>query len=134
MPDRCVAANCSSTPCAEKGISLHKIPFYESGDPESKRRRKKWVDFVRQKRKFTPSQYSVICSLHFKPEDFERMFTTFPGQSSTYLPKLRTDEKGICVFPSIQVEDKKGKSPLSKRARRRVSFPNSHGLKCRQNL
>ena len=28
MPDRCVVAGFSNTPDAEKGIALHKIPFY----------------------------------------------------------------------------------------------------------
>lgn len=49
--------------------------FFEDDHPEAKRWRKKWVDFVKQKRpKWQPSKRSVICSLQFKPEDFERRF------------------------------------------------------------
>ena len=40
MPDRCVVAGCSNTPDAEKGIALHKIPFYGNQQSEAKARRK----------------------------------------------------------------------------------------------
>ena len=36
MPERCVVVGCSNTPNAEKGIALHKIPFY--GDERKKQR------------------------------------------------------------------------------------------------
>ena len=52
-------------------ISMHFIPCYGDERPEPKRRRKKWVDFVKQKRvRWEPSKTSVLCSVHFKPEDF----------------------------------------------------------------
>ena len=73
MPTICIAAACSNQRDEAKGISLHVIPFFEDERPEARRRRKKWVDFVKKKRaKWQPSKHSVICSLHFKPEDFER--------------------------------------------------------------
>ena len=50
MPDRCVVGGCSNIPDAEKGIALHKIPFYGDDRSEAKARRKKWTDFV----KFSP--------------------------------------------------------------------------------
>ena len=50
MPTICIAAGCSSKKDKAKGISLHVIPFFEDERPEAKRRRKKWVDFVKQKR------------------------------------------------------------------------------------
>ena len=28
MPDRCVVAGCSNVPNSEKGIALHKFPFF----------------------------------------------------------------------------------------------------------
>ena len=58
--------------------------FFEDDRPEAKRRREKWVDFVKQKRaKWQPSKRSVICSVHFKPEDFERRFVLCePGGKS----------------------------------------------------
>ena len=75
MPRICVAAGCCNQKDEAKGKSLHVIPFFEDERPEAKRRRKKWVDFVKQKRaKWQPSKHSVTCSVHFKPEDFERRF------------------------------------------------------------
>ena len=61
MPTRCVAAGCG----------MHFIPYYGDEWPEPKRRRKKWVDFLKQKRaRWEPSEMSVLCSVHFKAEDF----------------------------------------------------------------
>lgn len=51
----------------QDGIALHTIPFYGDDRPESKKRRKRWVDFVKLKHaKWEPSKTSVICSKHFK--------------------------------------------------------------------
>ena len=49
MPERCVVAGCNNTRKTE-GVSLHIIPFYCNDNPEAKKRRKKWVDFVKEKR------------------------------------------------------------------------------------
>ena len=46
MPMRCVAGGCSNTP----GTALHSIPYFGDDRPQAKERRKKWVDFVKQKR------------------------------------------------------------------------------------
>ena len=71
MPTRCVAAGCGNVKNSKQGISMHFIPYYGDERPEPKRRRKKWVDFVKQKRaRWEPSKTSVLRSLHFKPEDF----------------------------------------------------------------
>ena len=51
MPERCVAELCSSVKNAEKGISMHKIPFYGEDCPIKQKRRRKWIDFVLAKRK-----------------------------------------------------------------------------------
>ena len=71
MPTRCVAAGCGNVKNPKEGISMHFIPYYGDERPEPKRRRKKWVDFVKQKRaRWEPSKTSVLCSVYFKPEDF----------------------------------------------------------------
>ena len=71
MPTRCAAAGCGNVKNPKEGISMHFIPYYGDELPEPKRRRKKWVDFVKQKRaRWEPSKTSVLRSLHFKPEDF----------------------------------------------------------------
>ena len=75
MPTRCVAGGCSNTPDLDNGIALHSIPYFGDDRPQAKKRRKKWVDFVKQKRaKWEPSKNSAICSVYFKPEDFKRLF------------------------------------------------------------
>lgn len=60
---RCVAARCGNTNA--DGVSLHTFPRNPS-------LRKQWSDFVRVKRADWngPSEYSAICSTHFKPECF----------------------------------------------------------------
>ena len=52
---------------------MHTIPFYGDDHPEAKKRRNRWVNFVKAKRaKYEPSQSSVICPKHFKPDDLAR--------------------------------------------------------------
>ena len=50
MPTICIAAGCSNQNDEAQGISLHVSPCFEDDRPEAKRQRKKWVDFVKQKR------------------------------------------------------------------------------------
>ena len=59
----------------KRGIYIHQIPFY--GDKRSKavKRRRKCISFVNGSRKhWTPSKYSVVCSMHRK-EDFTRTYS-----------------------------------------------------------
>ena len=122
MPTICVAAGCSNQKDKAEGISLHVIPFFEDERPEAKRRRKKWVDFVKQKRaKWQPSKYSVICSVHFKPEDFERRFDCLQQGGKAPPRWLRKDEFGCCVFPTIHAVGKNTIAEPSKREKRMVS-------------
>lgn len=46
MPEKCVVFGCSNVPNSKEGIALHPIPFYGKDDPQKRKRRKKWVDFV----------------------------------------------------------------------------------------
>ena len=118
MPARCQAANCSNLPDKEKGITLHPIPFYNDERFEAKRRRKRWVDWVKLKRaQWEPTRHSVLCSSHFSPESFVRRIFT-PGTSR----RLITDEYGIAAFPTIHAtegEDSEDSS-ISNRAHRQV--------------
>ncbi|CAB4027620.1 Hypothetical predicted protein, partial [Paramuricea clavata] len=52
------------------------------------------------------TQTSTICSDHFIPEDYERRFFSLPGLSKPNYPKLKTDELGVCVFPTIHAKTK----------------------------
>ena len=87
----------------KEGISLHKLPFYNDDRTEAKKRRKKWVDFVRLKRaKWQPSQSSVPCSEHLKREDFVRSADLGDEQNLDNSKRwLRTDDFGVCVFHSV---------------------------------
>ena len=74
MPGRCVVGGCSTFPDVQKGLILHAIPFLDDERPEARKRRKKWVDFVKQKRaKWEPTRNSSICSKHFTEEDYIRV-------------------------------------------------------------
>ena len=60
---RCVSVNCGNTHA--DGFSLHKFP-------KKTVLRKQWNDIVRVKRGDWdgPSEFSALCSVHFKPECF----------------------------------------------------------------
>lgn len=66
VPERCAVAACGSISNVKEGLSLHVIPYYDDDRPEAMKRRKKWIDFVSQKRaKWTPSKRSVMLqTLH----------------------------------------------------------------------
>lgn len=125
MPKRCVAAGCSNERNLEEGISLHKLPFYGDDRPEAKKRRKKWVDFVRLKRaKWEPSQSSVLCSKHFQREDFFRS-ADLGDEKNHHTSKrwLKTDDLGVNVFPSVHAKTlvpNANHKPVSKRSKRMV--------------
>lgn len=113
MPLRCVVYGCGNYPDPEKGISLHKIPFYNDDRPEAVKRRRLWVRFVQRRRAepnakgkstipWKASSESAICSKHFKDEDFSRRFHKLPGQSKALAPRLKKDEFGISVHPTVQ--------------------------------
>ena len=58
----CAAYGCSNSP-SDKDISLHMFPK----DPILKQ---KWAHAMRRNG-FEPNNSSVVCSVHFRPEDFE---------------------------------------------------------------
>jgi len=93
MPARCVVGGFSNTRNLQEGIALHTIPFYEHDRPEAKKRRKRWVDFVKVKRaKWEPSKSSVICSMHFKPDDFARRLDVEEEEGILLTPWLKRGE------------------------------------------
>ena len=102
MPERCVVYGCSNVADRERGLSLHRIPFWNDERPEAKERKEKWIDFVRKHRaEWIPSRQSVICSKHFLAEHFDRMFLSLPGFSKQFIPRLKRDEIGINAIPMI---------------------------------
>ena len=100
MVQKCVVYGCSNTKDEKKGISIHTIPFFNDSRPEAVKRRRKWISFVNATRKnWTASIHSVICSVHFSPEDFSRLF--FEGQK--YQQRLKKDEIGVTPIPSTHI-------------------------------
>ena len=92
MPHRCVVGGGSNVRSLENGIGLHTIPFYDDKHPEAKKRRKRWIDFVRLKlAQWEPSKNSVICSKHFKPDDFVWNYVLLKDQEAPSIPYLVRD-------------------------------------------
>ena len=101
MPNKCVVGGCSNAPDLPSGIGLHTIPFFGDERHEAKKRRKKWVDFVKAKRaKWEPTKNSVVCTKHFRVQDLEKRFTNLPGQKPA-VPRLTRDSFGVCVYPTL---------------------------------
>ena len=123
MPDRCVVYGCSNEGTQGGSITFHHIPYWADTRPKAKARKKQWIDFVRRRRdRWEPTRNSVICSKHFLPEDYNNMFLNLGDQSSAIKPRLRRDQLGICVIPSIQTPlVEQGVDSLSARSRRMVS-------------
>ncbi|XP_044171604.1 uncharacterized protein LOC122955935 [Acropora millepora] len=121
MPHRCVVGGCSNIRSLEKGIGLHMLPFYGDERPEAKKRRKRWIDFVRLKRaQWEPTKSSVICSKHFKPDEFVRNYTLLKDQEAPSIPYLERDSFGITAFPTVHtgVNVAEDEQPLSNRGKR----------------
>ena len=74
MPTICVASGCSNQNDEGQGISLQVIPVFVGHRPESKRRRKKWIDFVKQKRAISRREICGRAVAFF----FNRMMATNP--------------------------------------------------------
>ena len=121
MPERCVAYGCSNTRDVREGISLHVIPFCGDERAEAKKRRKKWVDFVCQTRaNWKPTTRSVICSKHFKLEDFSHHYANVGEEGSLANRWLKRDEIGIVSFPMIYPSSTEEQQPTA-RDKRMVS-------------
>ena len=120
MPHRCVVGGCSEVRSLENGIALNTMPFYGDERPVAKKRRKRWIDFVRLKRaQWEPSKSSVICSKHFKPDDFVRKYTLVKDQEALSIPHLERNSFGITTFPTVhtEVHVAEDEQPLSKLTR-----------------
>ena len=90
MPNRCVVFGCLNEPSRDDGVALHFIPFADDDRPQVKKIRKRWVDFVGQKREnWTPGRTASVCSKHFTPEDFERRFSLAPNDKKPMIPRLK---------------------------------------------
>ena len=99
MVNKCCAINCRSGYTGEnKGpdVTFHSFPLHDKQLLEG------WLKRIARK-DFTPTKYSRLCSLHFKPEDFvtestDQQIRRRKNRSSALLVKKRL--KGD-VLPSI---------------------------------
>ena len=122
MLGKCVVGGCSAFPDVQNGLILHAIPFLNDERPEARKRRKKWIDFVKQKRdKWEPTRNSSVCSRHFTENDYVRRFS-FVNEvtKKPIMPRLKRDEIGINVAPSVHAEAVTKKQVVSESAKRRL--------------
>ena len=117
--------SCTNNSCSP-GISMHIFP-------KNEKVRAQWVKFVRtHSPDWEPTEYSYLCSLHFKESCFTRL------RLSTLMPAKTSEENGESSGPSYKGFQEKGmlvtgKAPERKepsdRDRRRsnaVSVQSSH--------
>ena len=115
MPDRCAVFGCSNLANSGKGISLHRIPFWNDERPEAKRRRK----IATKRAKWSPRKYSAVCSEHFTENDYERYLVEIPG-TREYTPRLKKDDIGITAYPSVFKKSSNFMNEISPREKRKV--------------
>jgi len=127
MPTTCVAFGCNNVSNLEKGIALHIIPFFGDDRAEARKRRKKWVHFIKAKRAlWKPTKRSAMCSELFKPVYFQRYFSGLP--EANFKAGLKKDELGVSVFPTVHASSivpQKTGSDRSERKRRKVRLTTS---------
>ena len=119
-----MAGGCSAFPDVQNGLILHAIPFLNDERPEARKRRKKWIDFVKQKRaKWEPTRNSSVCSRHFTENDYVRSFSFVDEVTKKpVMPRLKRDEiiVPINVVPSVHAEPVTKKPVVSESAKRRL--------------
>ncbi|XP_049451721.1 THAP domain-containing protein 6-like [Epinephelus fuscoguttatus] len=106
MPEHCAAYSCSNRRTIEnraQGITFHKFP-------KVKDVRKKWEMALRREG-FTASDSSVLCSEHFKQDDFDRTGQIVRLRDGvipsifSLLVHLQRPEKGRTTSTSRRAED-----------------------------
>ena len=121
MPERCVVYGCNNTANSKQGISLYRIPYWDDDREIAISRRKKWLDFIRRKRdRWEPSPGLVVCSDHFTNDCFEYGSDTV---AKCKTPKLKRDEIGISVVPSLLSKATSETSERSLRVQHRAEVP-----------
>ena len=122
MPKRCVVYGCSNVADTNKSIFIYQIPFWNDNLPVAVGRRKRWLSIVRRKRdKWVPTSSLVVCSKHFTQDCFVYGSESVEKYKT---PRLRRDEHGICVFPTVdtnQLSDSAESERTSRIKRRKVS-------------
>ena len=122
MPGRCVVGGYSAFPDVQKGLILHSIPFLDNERPEARKRRKKWVDIVKQKRaKWEPTRNSSMCSKYFTEGDYIQRFTYVNEETiKPMVTRLKHDEICVTAVPSVHTEGVTKTPVVSKSAKGRL--------------
>ncbi|XP_029006033.1 THAP domain-containing protein 2-like [Betta splendens] len=126
MPDFCAAFGCSNERNAktkEQGITFHRFP-------KDKFKRRAWTTALRR-RNFVPNDRSVVCSCHFKTQDFDRTGQTtrlragvspsvFTFSDTEHLSKVpceprtsRTSQKAAAEIPDFHIQPSKDLQQLT---------------------
>ncbi|XP_035432809.1 THAP domain-containing protein 1 [Spodoptera frugiperda] len=94
MVQNCIVSGCKSESYPGCGISFHRFPTNEEV-------RIKWIETLQINKQI--SKYSVVCSLHFKKEDFltEAKKKLKPQAIPSIKPKIFPESKKITVLSSI---------------------------------
>ncbi|CAB4030462.1 THAP domain-containing 1-like [Paramuricea clavata] len=115
MPKRCVVYGCSNVADTNKDISIYQIPFWDDNSPVAVRRRKIWLSFVRRRRdKWIPTSSSVVCSKHFTEDCFVYGSESVEKYNT---PRLKRDEHGIRVFPTVDTNQLSGSAESERTSR-----------------
>ena len=70
-PYACVVFGCNNTPNQKEDIGLHPVPFYGAENPQNRKQRKNYVDFVQLKQAhWKPTKYSAVCLKRFWDDNF----------------------------------------------------------------
>ena len=123
MPSRCVVAGCSKT-TKDDGVSLHLFPRGENV-------RRMWIAKVKLTRaKWSgPSESSVMCSAHFKEDDFDSgLHSQFAIARKRTLKSSAVPTIQLGAGPSSEKKPPRRADPraAAKRERMRVSRPCMH--------
>ena len=120
MPNRCVAAGCSSIPSDE--VTLYKFPK----DPVL---RKKWIEQVKRTRDrwSGPSENSSLCSNHFTDDCYEQSSVIQNSFGIKVRMKLKSKAVPTIFKRRLDADSsgpkaKKLRTAYEKRERRRVSY------------
>ncbi|XP_028418516.1 uncharacterized protein LOC114543919 [Dendronephthya gigantea] len=116
--------NCSGRQALGQKL-LKDIPFWNENATVAAKRRRIWVNFIRRRRdKWTPTPSSVVCSKHFTNDCFEYGSATV---SKYKTPRLKRDELGVSVYPTLQANQILGstESERTKRMKRRETITES---------
>ena len=116
IPHRYIVGGCSIVRSSESVIALHTIPFYGDERLEAKKRRKRRIHFVRQRRAgWDPSKSSVICSKHFKADNFVRNYALITDKLAQLVPYLVRDSFGFTAYPTVHAGELEDLSDRDKR-------------------